>query len=131
MSKKKTRKVDLVSAYDADIDVGSVVLAGEHARAIVLAVADSLRSGKHSSAIKAHMLAAVTSLNNVFRLGIGEPKRFAPGTAVLWGRSRWKVVEWQPDNGIGGSYWLRNAKGKDGVAGPDEVRRAPKRKVAK
>jgi hypothetical protein len=48
--------------------------------------------------------------------------RLKPGTAVRWNGSRWKVVEWQPHNGIGGSYWLRNAKGESGVAGPEEVK---------
>lgn len=44
-----------------------------------------------------------------------------PGTAVRWGGRRWTVVEWQPHNGVGGAYWLRNQKGEDGVAGPEEV----------
>jgi hypothetical protein len=45
-----------------------------------------------------------------------------PGTAVTWGGSRWTVKEWQPDNGIDGAYWLKNAKGESAVAGADEVK---------
>lgn len=116
--------------YDA---AGAVLLFGEHARALVLAVADSLRHGKHDDAIRRQMVTAVGILNETFRLGIGDDDRLKPGTMVLWAGSRWKVVEWQPHNGVGGAYWLRNQKGQDGVAGPEEVTvaRPAKRKAAK
>jgi hypothetical protein len=107
--------------YDADVDAGAVLLCGEHARALVLAVGDALRQGKHDDATKRHMVTAVGILNTTFRLGIGDDERLKPGTVVRWAGGRWKVVEWQPHNGVGGAYWLRNAKGEDGVAGPEEV----------
>lgn len=63
--------------------------------------------------------------------GIAEGKastpRHKPGTAVTWAGKKWTVVEWQPQNGIGGSYWLRNAKGQSAVAGPEEVKVAKRR----
>jgi hypothetical protein len=38
-----------------------------------------------------------------------QPK-FKPNDVVLWGRSRDKYIvrEFQPTNGIFGSYWLKN-----------------------
>lgn len=46
-----------------------------------------------------------------------------PGAKVRWTPSgdAYSVVEWQPENGIGGAYWLKNAKGESAVASPDEV----------
>jgi hypothetical protein len=120
--------------YDADVDAGAVLLCGEHAKALVLAVADALRSGDHDDATRRHMVTAVGILNTTFRLGIGDSDRLKPGTMVRWaGGGRWRVIEWQPHNGIGGAYWLRNQKGEDAVAGPEEVKvvRPAKRKVKK
>lgn len=57
--------------YDADVDAGAVLLCGDQARAIVLAVADSLRHGKHDAATQSRMVTAVGILNETFRLGIG------------------------------------------------------------
>lgn len=108
--------------YDADVDAGAVLMCGEHARALVLAVADALRHGDHDEVMRDRMVTAVGILNATFRLGVERAgKRLKPGTMVTWGGSRWKVVEWQPENGIGGAYWLRNRKGEDAVAGPDEI----------
>lgn len=44
------------------------------------------------------------------------------GTKVTWAGKRYSVVEWQPNNGIDGAYWLKNAKGESAVAGADEVK---------
>jgi hypothetical protein len=60
----------LTSAYDSQIDAGSVVLTGEQARALVVAVADSIRHG--DEILTARMLAAVEALNYVFQIGIEE-----------------------------------------------------------
>lgn len=62
----------LRSAYDKKLDAGSVVLTGEQAKALVLAVADSLRHGKQGRITKQRMVAAVEALNHVFELGIEE-----------------------------------------------------------
>lgn len=65
--------------------------------------------------LKAARAAVASRLQSLSRLG--------PGSKVkLWG-STWRVVEWQPENGKGGAYWLRNSKGEDAVAGPDKVER--------
>jgi hypothetical protein len=55
------------------------------------------------------------------RLASASPERLPPGSNVKWCGSRWVVVEWQECNGDGGSYWLRNRRGDDAVAGPDEI----------
>ncbi len=64
----------LTSAYDSQIDAGSVVLTGEQARALVVAVADSIRHGRAGGdeILTARMLAAVEALNYVFQIGIEE-----------------------------------------------------------
>ena len=46
----------------------------------------------------------------------------AAGTPVSWGGKKWRVVEWQPDNGIDGAYWLKNSKGESGVAGAEDIK---------
>lgn len=65
--------------------------------------------------------------------GIGEGKAsepvLKPGTPVRWAGGEWKVVEWQPENGVGGSYWLKNRRGDSGVAGPREVTVIKKRRA--
>lgn len=68
------RKIQLRSAYDPMIDAGSVVLTGEQAKALVVAVADSIRhgSGRDDEILMARMMAAVEALNHVFELGIEE-----------------------------------------------------------
>lgn len=68
------RKIQLRSAYDPAIDAGSVVLTGEQAKALVVAVADSIRQGKGrgDEILMARMMAAVEALNYVFELGIEE-----------------------------------------------------------
>lgn len=50
--------------------------------------------------------------------------KFKPNDVVLWGRSKDKYIvrEFQPTNGIFGSYWLKNPNsGYDAVAGEDEL----------
>lgn len=64
------RKIQLRSAYDPIIDAGSVVLTGEQAKALVLAVADSIRHGKNDEITMRRMIVAVEALNDVFDLGI-------------------------------------------------------------
>lgn len=46
-----------------------------------------------------------------------------PGAVVTWcgAGGKWTVVEWQPRNGINGSYWLKNSRGDSACAGRDEV----------
>jgi hypothetical protein len=41
---------------------------------------------------------------------------------VFWGSAvpHW-VIEWQPENGDGGSYWLVNGAGETPVATEDEI----------
>lgn len=65
--------------YDSDVDAGAVLLCGEHARAIVLAVADSLRHGKHDDVTRGRMVTAVAVLNETFRLGIGDDESAVAG----------------------------------------------------
>lgn len=117
--------------YDPDVDAGAVLLCGEHARALALAVADALRHGRHDEVTRGRMIAAVGILNETFRLGIGDEDRLKPGTAVRWAGGLWRVVEWQPHNGIGGAYWLKNKKGESGVAGPEEIKVVKRKKVAR
>jgi hypothetical protein len=68
------RARDLISdeqdTYDEELDCGSVTLAGEQARALVLAAADSLRLGGLDEATKARLIAAVEAINGAFHLGI-------------------------------------------------------------
>jgi hypothetical protein len=56
--------------YDEELDCGSVTLAGEQARALVLAAADSLRLGGLDETTKARLIAAVEAINGTFRLGV-------------------------------------------------------------
>lgn len=67
---KRGKHPALRSAYDEILDAGSVVLAGEQAKALVLAVADALLSGKYDRITKDRMVAAVEAINHTFRLGI-------------------------------------------------------------
>lgn len=48
-------------------------------------------------------------------------KRYAPGDKVFWCGEIWTVIEFQPENGRGGSYWLRGPAGESGAASPREV----------
>lgn len=48
-------------------------------------------------------------------------KPLAPGVKVFWCDEIWTVIEFQPENGRGGAYWLRGPDGDDGVASPREV----------
>jgi hypothetical protein len=117
--------------YDADVDAGAVLLCGEHARALALAVADALRHGGHDDVTKDRMVTAVGILNETFRLGIGDADRLKPGTTVRWAGGLWRVVEWQPHNGVGGAYWLKNKKNENGVAGPEEIKVVKRKKVSR
>jgi len=56
--------------YDPDVDAGAVLLTGEQARAIVLAVAHALAHGDHDQATRSRMISATEVLNHTFRLGI-------------------------------------------------------------
>lgn len=67
---KRGKHPTLRSAYDEILDAGSVVIAGEQAKALVFAVADALRSDKYDDITKARMVAAVEAINHTFRLGI-------------------------------------------------------------
>ena len=67
---KRKRNVELMSAYDEEIDVGAVVLTGEQARALVVAVADAIRHGGHDPIVARRMVLAVEALNDVFGLEI-------------------------------------------------------------
>ena len=71
--------------YDSDVDAGAVLLCGEHARAIVLAVADSLRHGKHDDVTRGRMVTAVAVLNETFRLGIGDDESAVAGPEEVKG----------------------------------------------
>lgn len=118
-TKKKKR-------YDASLDVGDVRITGEQAKAVIGAVAYTLENASVDQNTLLRLVAAANSILETFRLGVKKPLK--PGTKVAWAGKRWTVVEWQPHNGLGGSYWLQNSKGQDGVAGPDEVRKvSPKR----
>lgn len=68
----RENRTTLRSAYDEDIDAGAVVITGEQAKALVLAVADALRHGNHDEITAARMVAAVEAINHTFRLGIEE-----------------------------------------------------------
>jgi len=61
--------------YDDDVDAGAVLMCGEHARALAIAVADSLRHGGHDAVMRHRMVTAVGILNETFRLGIGGGKK--------------------------------------------------------
>lgn len=56
--------------YDADVDAGAVLLTGEQARALVLAVAHALAQGDHDQVARSRMVAATEVLNHTFGLGI-------------------------------------------------------------
>jgi hypothetical protein len=114
----------------------TVTMSRAEASALLSAVSVALdaNGGEAPKSVERALYEIVERLNTAFDFGIGEEAgRLKPGAAVTWAGSRWKVVEWQPTNGVGGSYWLRNAKGDDAVAGPDEVKvaRPAKRKAAK
>ena len=49
-------------------------------------------------------------------------RRYQHGDMVFWGSAvpHW-VIEWQPENGEGGSYWLVNGAGETPVATEDEI----------
>lgn len=113
--------------YDARLDVGDVRLGGEQAKAVLGAVAYTLENSNVDQNTLLRLIAASNAILETFRLGVKKPLR--PGTKVTWAGRRWTVVEWQPHNGIGGAYWLQNAKGQDGVAGPEEVRKVVKRRI--
>ena len=56
--------------YDPDVDAGAVLLTGEQARAIMLAIADALTHGGHDEATRQRMVSAAEVLNHTFRLGV-------------------------------------------------------------
>jgi hypothetical protein len=56
--------------YDPEVDAGAVLLTGEQARAVVLAIADALTNGGHDEATRQRMVSAAEVLNHTFRLGI-------------------------------------------------------------
>ena len=69
------QRLDIICEVAADrirdlINCGSVTLAGEQARALVLAAADSLRHGGLDETAKARLIAAVEAINGTFRLGV-------------------------------------------------------------
>jgi hypothetical protein len=111
--------------YDASLDVGEVRITGEQAKAVLWAVAYTLENANVDQNTLLRLIAASNAILETFRMGVKKPLK--PGTKVTWAGKRWTVVEWQPHNGIGGSYWLQNAKGETGVAGPGEVRKVVKR----
>lgn len=76
------------------------------------------RSIQVARRIVARRLAGMDSVAHGGEIVIGLPA----GTKVTWGGKRYSVVEWQPDNGIDGAYWLKNSKGESAVAGADEVK---------
>jgi len=61
---------DEQDTYDEELDCGSVALGGEQARALVVAVAESLRRGDLDEITQARLIAAVEAINETFRLGI-------------------------------------------------------------
>jgi hypothetical protein len=76
------------------------------------------RSIRDARAIVARRQAGMDFVAHGGGIEIGLPA----GTLVAWAGSRYRVVEWQPHNGIGGAYWLKNSKGESAVAGADEVK---------
>lgn len=111
----------------------TVTMSRAEASALLSAVSVALdaNGGEAPKSVERVLYEIVERLNIAFGFGLGEDAdRLKSGTVVTWAGSRWKVVEWQPTNGVGGSYWLRNANGDNAVAGPDEVKvaRPAKRK---
>ena len=49
--------------------------------------------------------------------------KFARGTMVFWLKDPkpWWIVDWQPENGRDGCYWITNYAGTCGGAGPREL----------
>lgn len=113
--------------YDASLDVGDVRITGEQAKAVLGAVAYALENSNVDQNTLLRLIAASNAILKTFRVNVKKPLK--PGTKVTWAGRRWTVVEWQPHNGIGGAYWLQNAKGQDGVAGPDEVKKVSPRRT--
>lgn len=56
--------------YDPDVDAGAVLLTGEQAKVLAIAVADSLAHGNNNEARRLQMISAIKVLNHTFRLGI-------------------------------------------------------------
>jgi hypothetical protein len=56
--------------YDPEVDAGAVLLTGEQARALVLAVAHALAHGDHDQVTKSRLVSATEVLNHTFGLGI-------------------------------------------------------------
>src|SRR5579862_6002858 len=49
--------------------------------------------------------------------------KFKENDIVIWDGERYKVHEFQPNNGIGGSYWLKSLNGGyDGVASENDLK---------
>jgi len=61
-------------SYDPAIESGVVTLTLEHAHAAVLAIAAGLRSGELSPMLRHRAVVAVSALNEVFGLGIGDAR---------------------------------------------------------
>lgn len=62
-----------------------------------------------------------------FRRGLIKKHPLKPGTLVFWldSKSPYWVIEFQIHNGIGGSYWLTDAKGNSACASRDELAFTP------
>lgn len=106
--------------YDPDVGCGAVLLTIEQAHSAVLAIATAFRSGEHDDATMGRLVQVATILDHTFRLNIGlEP--LPAGTSVTWCGEPWEVVEWQPHNGFGGCYHLKNSAGQSATATPDEI----------
>jgi hypothetical protein len=70
MAKKKHRH----PSYDPVIEAGIVTLTLEQAHAAALAIAEGLRSERLSPLMRQRAVVAVTALNDVFGLGIGDAR---------------------------------------------------------
>ena len=75
MAKKKAvTKKHRHPAYDPVVEAGVVTLTLEQAHAAVLAIAEGLRSKQLSPLLRQRAVVAVTALNDVFGLGIGDAR---------------------------------------------------------
>lgn len=75
MAKKKAvTKKHRHPAYDPVIEAGIVTLTREQAEAAALAIAEGLRVDRLTPLVRQRALVAVTALNDVFGLGIGDAR---------------------------------------------------------
>ena len=70
MAKKKHRH----PSYDPVIEAGEVTLTREQAEAAALAIAEGLRGERLPPLVRQRAVVAVTALNDVFGLGIGDAR---------------------------------------------------------